>query len=147
MLSGNLLRILGDELRAARTRRRWTRPDVLRRLASPISEPTLATYEYGSRSLSVLRFVELCHVLGLFAPDVLARCMRRAAGLPVDLHTAARVTRPELSPLRRWAQARLRFTRPGKPIVALLDPAAVARLAELCGMPAADLASALRTMT
>ena len=55
-----LSRTLGDELRAARNRSQLTRPDVLSRLTSPISESTLATYEYGSRPLSVL--AELCEM-------------------------------------------------------------------------------------
>lgn len=104
-------------------------------------------YECGSRALSVLGFVELCHVLNLSAPDVLACSVKRAQGVPVALHAVAGNECPELSPLRNWARARQRFTRPGQPIVTLVDFPAVARLAELCEIPAFDLVSALREMT
>jgi transcriptional regulator with XRE-family HTH domain len=140
MVTGALARVLGDELRAARRLRHWTRKEVLRRLPSSISEPTLATYECGSRPLSVIRLVDLCRVLEVCAPDLLARAMDRTTGLPVDLHAIARDERAELQPLRRWARVRLR----GTPAVTSFAEPAVESLAELCGMSVADLDSALR---
>src|SRR6266540_6279974 len=105
MVSSQLGRLVGEELRAARNRHNWTRRDMIGYLSTPISEPTLGTYEQGSRSLSVVRLVELCWVLEVSAPDLLARSIHRATGIHVDLRTLARTLHSDLSPLRRWATA------------------------------------------
>lgn len=143
MVTTPLGRLIGDELRAARNRLNWTRREMLDYLPSGISEPTLGTYEQGSRSLSVVRMVELCWVLEVSAPDLLARSIQRATGVHVDLRTLARGLHPDLSPLRRWAGARLRALPPATSTIIFLGVPAIARMAELCGIPTPDLVSAL----
>src|SRR5882672_6371061 len=56
-------RVLGDEIRRLRKQRSWTRKDLNERLQSEISLQTLATYELGTRQVSVIRFVEICLAL------------------------------------------------------------------------------------
>jgi hypothetical protein len=112
-------------------------------LPTPISEPTLGTYEQGSRSLSVVRLVELCWVLEVSAPDLLARSIQRATGVHVDLRTLARGLHPDLSPLRRWAAARLRAIPPAGSTIVFLGVPAIARMAEMCGISSNALVSAL----
>lgn len=147
-------RVLGDELRQARKQRGWTRKHLRERLAVVplISVQTLATYELGTRSLTVERLVELCAVLQVSASELIARAVRRAAcaeptdPLPVDLHVVVRDRRPALSPLRRWAHCHLNAVPDGQPTVVHLAQAAVERMAELCGMTALDLMAALRAL-
>ncbi|HEU5110532.1 MAG TPA: helix-turn-helix transcriptional regulator, partial [Micromonosporaceae bacterium] len=64
-------RVLGDELRLLRKRRGWTRKDLNDRLRRDISLQTLATYELGTRQISVIRLVEICHALDELPHDLL----------------------------------------------------------------------------
>lgn len=109
-----LQRTLGDELRRARRDRRLSRQAVLNQLGLGLSNQTLAAYEQGTRSLSVIRLVELADVLGVSALELLARALRRASRveplvsqLPIDLAAVVRDETPALAPLRRWAKTRL----------------------------------------
>jgi transcriptional regulator with XRE-family HTH domain len=131
---------LGRELRRRRAARGWTRKDLLRRLPGDISVQTLATYELGTRGISVLRLVSICEALGTTAQELLA-CTEysirplHAGQINVDLRTLARDTRPELVPAQRWAATRLSTLVDGEPETATLDRPAVEQLARLCGVP------------
>jgi transcriptional regulator with XRE-family HTH domain len=140
-------RALGEELRKVRKRRGWTRKELNERLQSEISLQTLATYELGTRQCSVVRLVELCIAMEETPQDLLARVHRRVftdepGRVRVALDAVIRDDQPELQPLRRWCQDRLRQAG-GAQADVQLDRQALEWLAELCGMPVAELVSRL----
>ncbi|GAA3574813.1 helix-turn-helix domain-containing protein [Amycolatopsis ultiminotia] len=169
-------RVLGDELRKLRRGRGWTRKELNQHLQSEISLQTLATYELGTRQCSVVRLVELCVAMDELPQDLLAKVHRRVfveepGRVRVDLRRVVAEAGPELTPLRRWADGRLRQNGVPVPAVSLptgpagrpdpttpaagtvsgtgsyevsLDLAALERMAELCGLPTADLIGHLR---
>ncbi|WP_432856975.1 helix-turn-helix transcriptional regulator [Amycolatopsis sp. CA-161197] len=152
-------RILGDELRKLRRRRGWTRKELNTRLQSEISLQTLATYELGTRQCSVVRLVELCVAMDELPQDLLAKVHRRVfveepGRVRVDLRRVVAEASPELLPLRRWAEDRLRRGDPGagattlssSPAEVSLDLPALERMAELCDLPVVDLISHLRKL-
>lgn len=143
-------RVLGEELRKLRRRRGWTRKELNQHLQSDISLQTLATYELGTRQCSVVRLVELCLAMDELPQDLLARVHRRVfTDEPgkVRLHLVRIVAdrHPELFPLRRWAEDRLR--QPGTQQEVQLDKPAVDRMAELCGLKPAELLTLLQDLT
>ncbi|WAL66885.1 helix-turn-helix domain-containing protein [Amycolatopsis cynarae] len=140
-------RVLGEELRKLRRRRGWTRKELNQHLQSDISLQTLATYELGTRQCSVVRLVELCLAMDELPQDLLARVHRRVFSdepgrVRLDLAEVVADSRPELLPLRRWAEDRLR--QPGTPREVQLDRPAIERMAELCGLPAPELLARLQ---
>ncbi|MEU5690301.1 helix-turn-helix transcriptional regulator [Actinosynnema sp. NPDC020468] len=145
-------RVLGDELRSLRKQRGWTRKELNRRLQSDISLQTLATYELGTRQCSVVRLVEICVALGVPAHQVLARVHERVFGdapaghLAVNLAAVAADARPQLQPLRRWAQGRLAALGPGAATEVHLDLPALEYMAQLCGIGTVDLIRTLRDL-
>lgn len=158
-------RILGDELRKLRRRRGWTRKELNTHLQSEISLQTLATYELGTRQCSVVRLVELCVAMDELPQDLLAKVHRRVfveepGRVRVDLQRVVAEAAPELLPLRRWAEDRLRRIEPGTGSAlpgsgsgsgsgsaeVSLDLAALERMAELCDLPVVDLISHLRKL-
>jgi transcriptional regulator with XRE-family HTH domain len=145
-------RVLGDELRSLRKQRGWTRKELNRRLQSDISLQTLATYELGTRQCSVVRLVEICVALGVPAHQVLARVHERVFGdtpaghLAVDLAAVVADGRPQLLPLRRWAQGRLAQLAPGQAAEVHLDLPALEYMAQLCQLSTVDLIGTLREL-
>ncbi|HEU5471455.1 MAG TPA: helix-turn-helix transcriptional regulator [Actinophytocola sp.] len=146
-------RVLGDELRRLRKRRGWTRKELNDRLYSDISLQTLATYELGTRQVSVVRLVEICHALGELPHELLARVHERVfieapvGRVRVNLRKIARDDAPELHPLRRWALGRLAegSTPPGGGEIHL-GIAALERMAELCSIETVELIARLRAI-
>lgn len=184
-------RVLGDELRKLRRGRGWTRKELNAHLQSEISLQTLATYELGTRQCSVVRLVELCMAMDELPQDLLAKVHSRVfteepGRVRVDLRRVVEEAGPELTPLRRWAEGRLRqsgVALPGSSVRAgasrppasvsgssgtpstsapaasgqpassstssdevSFDFAALERMAELCGLPTAELVSHLRKL-
>ncbi|MGH3515829.1 MAG: helix-turn-helix domain-containing protein [Haloechinothrix sp.] len=143
-------RVLGDELRAARKNLGWTRKELNEKLQSEISLQTLATYELGTRQCSVVRLAEICLAMGVQPHDLLARVHTRLFGTPsqvrLNLRHIVDDEQPELLPLRRWATARLRQPATS-PEEIHLDPPALERMAELCGLTTADLLARLRALS
>ncbi|SNR80359.1 Helix-turn-helix domain-containing protein [Haloechinothrix alba] len=145
-------RILGDELRRVRKRQGWTRKELNRHLDRDISVQTLATYELGTRHCSVVRLAEICFAMDELPHDLLARVHARLftsspGQIDVDLAKVVRDSRAELLPLRRWARDRLNRENGGRGTVVHLDPAAVERMAELCGLTTIQLLEHLRTFS
>jgi transcriptional regulator with XRE-family HTH domain len=145
-------RILGDELRKLRRSRGWTRKELNQHLQSEISLQTLATYELGTRQCSVVRLVELCIAMNELPQDLLAKVHRRAfvdepGRVRVDLRKVVADAVPELLPLRRWAEDRLRQAGEHGPHEVALDLPALERMAELCGLTTVDLIAHLRNFT
>jgi transcriptional regulator with XRE-family HTH domain len=73
-----IARAIGEELRNARTAVGWSRLQLVSRLPSGIGDRTLLSYEHGTRHLTVLRLIELCHALEVAAPTLLNQAMQRA---------------------------------------------------------------------
>ncbi|GAA4532512.1 helix-turn-helix transcriptional regulator [Amycolatopsis samaneae] len=144
-------RILGDELRKLRRRRGWTRKELNQHLQSEISLQTLATYELGTRQCSVVRLVELCVAMDELPQDLLAKVHRRVfteepGRVRIDLREVVSNARPELLPLRRWAEGRLRQAGENGSAEVALDLPALETMAELCQMPTVDLIAELRNL-
>lgn len=157
---GRLARALGNELRTARKQRGWTRKQMRAHLAADnadtdndeMSLQTLATYELGTRRISVERFVELCAVLDQPPDQLLRRAITGAFGadhadrVRVDLPTLARTADPRLAHLRRWAAVRVHQRPAALPPVEELDEHALAALAALAGITSSELVHALRDL-
>src|SRR4051812_35575155 len=126
-------RILGDELRMLRRRCGWTRKELQRRLPSDISVQTLATYELGTRQCSVVRLAELCFAMDELPQRLIARVHQHvvdeSGNIRANLRSLATLDEPNLVPLRRWAEDRLRQSGASEDV--RLDLAAVCRMAEL----------------
>jgi transcriptional regulator with XRE-family HTH domain len=73
--SDELYRAIGDELQLARKQAELLQQDLADRLSIPRN--TLATYEQGIRGCSIPRMVELCQEMGISAPKLLDRALRR----------------------------------------------------------------------
>lgn len=140
-------RALGRELQQLRVRRRWTRAQLVQRLPMELSAQALASYETGTRSCTVVRFVELCTALEASPHDLLERVHDQVnhddhpASLKVDLTRLALDERAPLNPARRWAAAEVARHAPG---TRDLDLAALESLAALCGLATVELVRMLR---
>lgn len=143
-------RILGEVLREYRKAKQWTRKDMLRRLDSDLSLQTLATYELGTRHVSVDRLDELAAAYGSRAHVILAEVDRRRypdigpSELVVNLAKLAKTTRPELAPVARWAAVRRATSGDHAMPIAALSVDALCGLANLCALDLADLFDLLR---
>lgn len=152
--AGAYQRILGEELRRLREERGLTRRDLSHRLQNDLSLQTLATYELGTRQCSVVRLVELCSALEVAPAQLLARVGKRyfggtaIDGLRVDLHKIVETDQQDLAPFRRWAAGRLaENSDAGRHGEVRLDPAALERLAELCGLATPELVARIRSVS
>lgn len=132
-------RILADELGRLRRRRGWTRKYLLSRMKVDLSLRTLATYELGTRQMSVLRLVELCYAMNELPQNLLARVHRRLTpeGVVADLSQIAELNAPHLTPLRMWARQQLSHQPDDTSF--RFDLVALRRMAELCDVPLPDL--------
>lgn len=140
-------RTLGDELRTLRKGHGWTRKDLHGRLLCDPSLQTLATYELGTRHMSVWRLFELCIAMDDLPEDVLARVRRRILGDPADtlrarLADLAAADDPALAPIADWAAHALRTADSDADI--RLGGAAVELMAELCALTPDGLVARLR---
>jgi hypothetical protein len=133
------LRVLGEELRAARKRHGLIRRDIIPQLDRPVSEPTLGTYELGTRDAPITRIVEFCMAMGESPVEVIRRAWEqtRIAGFNLDLAAVAQLRDADLAPLVAWAVVHLK-ARDGRRIV-YLSRAAIAPLAVLCKLEWLDL--------
>jgi transcriptional regulator with XRE-family HTH domain len=118
---------LGNELTIARKQRGWTRKQMRAHLAGydedEVSLQTVATYELGTRRISVERLVDLCAVLDQRPDKLLLRAITGALDVnyddrvEVDLSALARTSDPRLQHLRRWAVVRARQRPAHQPAV------------------------------
>lgn len=145
-------RAAGLLLRSYRRARGWTISDLRKRMATVLSPKTLVTYETGTRTLSVERFVEQCYALGLEPGAVLTEALGQCTGTEiadaawiwVDLAALARMkSGPQLRPLRRWAAAVIRDLPAGRRAEVVLTAPALRLLTELCGVDQAALRRSL----
>lgn len=127
-----ITRAVGEELKRARQSVGLSRAGLAEILPSEIHIRTLAAYEQGVRHFSVSRLVELCHTLGVGAPNILSMALQRAEihlnrPIRVNLRAILDDTRESLEPLRKWARKRLRS--PGGQTVVRLEPGAIREMA------------------
>jgi transcriptional regulator with XRE-family HTH domain len=145
-----LAQILGQELRRARESKGFTRAELVAQLPSGIGDRTLLSYEHGTRTLSVARFIEICRALGVAATEILHNALEkardlRAFSIKVDLEAILRDERTEFEPIRQWARNRLDGDDPSA--LVLLPPAAVRELAAVFGVTHVTLATYLIEFT
>ena len=137
---------IGEELRNARTAVGWSRLQLVSRLPSGIGDRTLLSYEHGTRHLTVLRLIELCHTLEVAAPTLLNKAMQRAQihlqnlVLQVDLRFLLNDRNEHFRPMHQWARNKLN-ENPGR--VVELPPSSVRELATFVGCTYHELAAYL----
>jgi transcriptional regulator with XRE-family HTH domain len=149
-------RALGEVLRDRRRARGWTRKQLRAQLrrqrahladTTDISLQTVATYELGTRHMSVDRLDEIARALGTRAHLILPEVDRRIDPvgcddkLVVDLATLATSTRRDILPAARWATSQIAALGPTR---VELTPDALEALANLCGIELLDLFGVLR---
>ncbi|OXM44127.1 helix-turn-helix domain-containing protein [Amycolatopsis alba] len=143
---------LGDTLRAARRERGWTRKQMRAAMCTDddLSLQTLASYELGTRRISVERLIEVCAVLKRQPDELLRRATTLAFSghygtrINIDLLSLAHTADPRLRPLQRWAQVRVQQSTPERVLVEELDATALSAMADIAGTTVYDLVHALR---
>jgi transcriptional regulator with XRE-family HTH domain len=146
--TGRIIRAIGEELRRARDNLGWSRPELVRRMASDVPVNTYACYEQGIRQCSIPRLVEICQTLGVAAPELLGLALQRAEadlrthGVQVDLHKVVDDDQDRLQPLRQWAVNRLQADPSGR--VVRLEWSLVQELAVFFGLTGPDLMNRLK---
>jgi transcriptional regulator with XRE-family HTH domain len=138
---------LGTVLRQHRTGRQWTRQELAGRLTTvdgeDVAMQTVATWELGTRRLSVERLYGIAQVYGMRPAELVAEVDELLLGRPgtvvVNLVVAAGTAVPELRPLARWAAVRCAERR----LRAVLTPTSLIVLAQLCSLPPSELAGLL----
>jgi hypothetical protein len=141
---------LGKVIHGVRKSKGLSRKDVV--LLFPDDDrpsvQTVATWELGTRAISVWRLWQLCELLGgPTVHEVLQEVHRRVVWVDnaIDLVDITGLTDPVLRPLRKWAAACLR-SRPSLPRHRQrvpLDRAMVTSLAQVCRLTEADLVARL----
>jgi transcriptional regulator with XRE-family HTH domain len=141
-------RAIGEELRRAREANGWSRRYLVTRLPSGIGDRTLLSYEYGTRHLTLLRFIELCRALGVAAPTLLNQALQRARihlqnlVLQIDLHQLLNDRNDTFLPMVQWAHNKLIECPAG---IVELPPSSVRELATFLGCPSHELGAYLAT--
>ena len=139
-------RAIGEELRRTREATGWSRLQLVSRLPSGIGDRTLLSYEHGTRHLTVLRFIELCLVLGVAAPTLLNQALQRSRihlqnlVLQIDLRHLLNDRNDKFRPMHQWARNKLNENPDG---VVELQPSSVRELAAFVGCTYHELADYL----
>ncbi|WP_394360756.1 helix-turn-helix domain-containing protein [Amycolatopsis sp. SB7-3] len=143
--AGKYRSFLGEALRADRARKQWTRLEFSQRLDGNLSTQTVATYELGTRHVSLVRLIELSEALDRDPVELLREVHERASGkfIPVDLERIIVSDEPALYSLREWAECRLAALVAG-PAHVFVNVAALPPLATLCGIAQPELEVRLR---
>ncbi|MGH3621206.1 MAG: helix-turn-helix domain-containing protein [Sciscionella sp.] len=145
----HVARALGHELGRIRKSLGWTRKKLLTEMRNDISSQTLATYEQGTRAISVARLIAVCAALGVWPGDVLDHAYREVLSGPsrharISLDALATTSIPLLQPLRGWAAIRARDSSPGHTAELPLNDETLTSMADLCGTDRDQLTAALR---
>lgn len=137
---------VGEELRCARKARGWSRSQLAERLPSRIGDRTLASYEHGTRHLTVVRMIEVCQALGVDSCSLQRRALQRARinlahlTLQIDLHALLNDQSNISRPMARWARNVLSHNPDG---IVEIEPVVVRHLALFIGCTDRDLANHL----
>jgi transcriptional regulator with XRE-family HTH domain len=147
--------VLGFELRRLRKQRGWTRGELRARLLAAtghdLSRQTLATYELGTRAITMERLAALCYTYGVRPSTLLSIVDDHVLGaeatnepqedtISVDLRPLARSDRACTAPIRAWALTQLNQGR----ITVRLTASALTELATACGVEVEEISAALR---
>lgn len=103
-------RAIGEELRREREALGWSRAQLVALMPSGIGDRTLLSYEHGTRHLTMLRFIEVCHALGVDSAMVHRRALQRARvnletiTLEVDLRFLLNDNSATYRPIQQWAR-------------------------------------------
>jgi transcriptional regulator with XRE-family HTH domain len=106
----------GRELTRVRKARGWDREQVVALMASDVGPRTLASWEHGTRAMTVQKFLEVCAAMGVSAPAILQIAAQKVElpdvepdqeDIRVDLHAIIQATEID-DPMRRWANGRLK---------------------------------------
>lgn len=141
---------IGQELRRTRELLGWSRAQMVEQVPSGISDATLLCYERGTRHPTVIRLVQLGHVLGVDGGTLLSRALQRARiavenmTLHVDLPELLLDKTPAFRPMAQWARNSLNAHPDG---IAEVDPTAVRNLALFVGCTHRQLAEHLARFT
>jgi hypothetical protein len=153
-----LARALGLELRQARKRRKLTLKDIMGRMRGPVSMSSMVSYGTGARPLTVVRFVEMCKVMGEAPGQLLDKaCLRASAEFPDDAPVPAAASDdqllfirfakvaesrdPVLHPFASWAKKVAGF---GPANVSTMDLDTARAMACVCGVDLPQLVELLR---
>ncbi|MEV6905950.1 helix-turn-helix transcriptional regulator [Amycolatopsis sp. NPDC051071] len=146
---------LGEILRSARRERGWTRKQVRAAMCTnddDLSLQTLASYELGTRRISVERLLKVCAALNKQPDELLRRATTLAFSsdydtrITVDLLELVHTTDPRLRPLQRWARVRAQQSPAGRTPVEELDANALSAMACIARTTMYDLVRALRDL-
>ncbi len=146
---------LGELLRSARRERGWTRKQLRAAMCADeddLSLQTLASYELGTRRISVERLIAVCAALDKRPDELLRRATTLAFSghygtrITVDLLDLAHTTDPRLQPLQRWAQVRAQQSPAERVLVEELDATALSAMAGIAGTTEYDLVQALHEL-
>lgn len=137
-------RFIGSELQRRRKANGWARKHLVTLLPSKVSTRTLLSYEHGTRSLTMARFVELCRVLAAEPHEVLRTALERAVdaehvSMSVHLPSLLLDEDPRFEAVRLWAERRMSDATE----VLLVSPATAREMAAVMGMEHAVLAAYL----
>ncbi|MFD8497772.1 helix-turn-helix domain-containing protein [Amycolatopsis sp. NPDC059657] len=149
-------KILGEEIRAARKARGWTRRRLRAEMRQDkdLSLQTMATHELGTRQMTVTRLLQYCVALDLPVEELLGRVTARVrllrtrndSRVMVDLAALACTADPRLSSLLRWASVRAKELPARAQPIEALEPHAVEALAKVAGITPGQLTVALREL-
>lgn len=129
-------RALGVELRQEREAVGWSRGQLVARLPSKIGDRTLLSYEHGTRTMTIVRFIEICSALSVDSATVHRRALQRArinlenATLEVDLRFLLNDGSATYRPLQQWARNSLNEHPDG---IVEIAPVVIRHLALLVG--------------
>lgn len=143
-------RVLGEELRRAREARGWSRMQLVEHLPSRIGDRTLLSYEHGLRRMTVVRFIEICLVMGADPIALQQQALQRARvhlanlTLRIDLRVLVNDHSVTYRPMEQWARNALNEHPDG---IVELPPAVVRNLALFVGCGYRDLAKYLARFT
>jgi len=143
-------RAVGSGLRQAREIAGWSRLQLVVRLPSGIGDRTLLSYEHGTRHLTVIRFIEICRVLGVAPPLLLTQALQRARlelsnlVLQVDLRALIDDRNDKFRPMVQWARNKLNRFPDG---IVEIKPSSVEELADFVGYSYQELVDYLARFT
>ncbi|MBE1496325.1 transcriptional regulator with XRE-family HTH domain [Amycolatopsis lexingtonensis] len=137
--TGDLARATGAELKSHREQHGWSRRSLAIWSGRDCPVSTLASWEQGTRSMSLRQLDRAGHLYDIAPSELLRRAEHRiswAPGIPVDLDALAAVEVRSLIPAARWARYQIQA---GGDSVRRLSVAEIASLAAQCGIATAEL--------
>jgi transcriptional regulator with XRE-family HTH domain len=152
-----IVRAIGEELRRARGSAGWSRPELIKRMKTPVPVNTYACYEQGIRACSIPRLVEICQAMDISVSELVGLALQRLeinleqSGVQIDLQKILHDDRDELTLLRKWANNRLKADvttgDPNTRTVVRLQWAVLNEVAIFCGVTRRELLNYIRDFT